>query len=331
MHLFPRLAVCLLIVLYGGIASAAPAGLERIREQIEQGRIAPAAAQVDAYLARHPRNRRARFLRGLLLAKQGKTRAATEVFSRLAREYPDLPEPRNNLAVLYAARGEYEKARDALVRAINTNRSYATAQKNLREVYAKLAGIAYDKALRVPGRDGADPTKLALVGDLFSIVKVRSPGLKSPALAVAREKRPNAMAQKETPAAAAPAPARTPAPPAPEPIPKSEVLATVNAWAAAWSRQDVAGYLGFYSTRFSPPDGLSRSRWEVQRYQRIRVPRFIRVKVERARVEPARDGRARVTFLQVYRSSRYRDRVHKRLLLRRAGGGWKIDRESTRP
>ena len=47
-----------------------------------------------------------------------------------------------DLAVLYAGRGEYEKARESLEMAIRTHPSYATAHENLGDVYAKLASQA---------------------------------------------------------------------------------------------------------------------------------------------------------------------------------------------
>jgi len=47
---------------------------------------------------------------------------------------PELPEPYNNLAVLYAARGDHDGARDALLRAISTHPSYATAHENLGDI-----------------------------------------------------------------------------------------------------------------------------------------------------------------------------------------------------
>jgi tetratricopeptide (TPR) repeat protein len=40
------------------------------------------------------------------------------VFTKLTDDYPELPEPYNNLAVLYAAAGQYDKARAALEMAI---------------------------------------------------------------------------------------------------------------------------------------------------------------------------------------------------------------------
>jgi tetratricopeptide (TPR) repeat protein len=65
--------------------------------------------------------------------------------------------------VLYAANGQYDKARTTLDMAIRTNPTYATALENLGDIYAKLASQAYDKALQIdPGSNVPQP-KLTLV------------------------------------------------------------------------------------------------------------------------------------------------------------------------
>ena len=62
-------------------------------------------------------------------------------------DFPELPEPRNNLAVLYAQKGEYALARDELERAVQTAPDYAVAHENLGDVYARLAEAEYEKTV----------------------------------------------------------------------------------------------------------------------------------------------------------------------------------------
>ncbi len=112
-------------------------------------------------MARYPDHTDARFLKGLLLVQEGHTQEAIEVFTALAGDYPDLPEPHNNLAVLYAADGDYEKVRESLMVAINTHPSYATAHENLGDLYAKMAA-AYDGALSLDQDNRAAQAKLAI-------------------------------------------------------------------------------------------------------------------------------------------------------------------------
>ena len=110
---------------------------------VRAGQYEQALQRADAYLATRPRNvPQMRFLKGLILTEQGKTNDAITMFVRLSEDYPELPEPYNNLAVLYASQGQFEKARAALEMAIRTHPSYATAHENLGDVYAKLASQA---------------------------------------------------------------------------------------------------------------------------------------------------------------------------------------------
>jgi tetratricopeptide (TPR) repeat protein len=66
-----------------------------------------------------PREPQARFLKGLALADSGKADEAIATFQSVLGDYPELPEPHNNLAVLYAQKGQYGLARDELEAAIS--------------------------------------------------------------------------------------------------------------------------------------------------------------------------------------------------------------------
>ncbi len=60
-----------------------------------------------------------------------------------------MPEPYNNVAVLYASQNRFEKAREALEMATRNSRSYAIAHENLGDVYARLASEAYRQAVQL--------------------------------------------------------------------------------------------------------------------------------------------------------------------------------------
>ena len=121
---------------------------------------------MNKVLAAKPRDPQARFLKGLILTEQGNTQEAIDIFTRLTQDYPELPEPYNNLAVIYASQGQYDKARAALEQSIRTHPSYATAYENLGDVYAKLASQAYDKALQLDSSNTGAQNKLSLVREL---------------------------------------------------------------------------------------------------------------------------------------------------------------------
>src|SRR5438309_5031742 len=142
--------------------------LQDIDRLLKQSQHAQALERVNQYLSQRPKDAKGRFIKGLILVEQNKVAEAIEVFSALSRDYPEVPEPYNNLAVLYAAQGQYEKARQQLEMSIRTHPSYATAYENLGDVYTKLASQAYDKALQFDSSKSAAKNKLSLIRDLMS-------------------------------------------------------------------------------------------------------------------------------------------------------------------
>jgi outer membrane biosynthesis protein TonB len=205
-----------------------------IARLLKAGKPADALARVDQRLAANPRDPQLRFLRGVAQADSGKAADAIATFTKLTEDYPELPEPYNNLAVLYANQNQLDKSRTALEMAIRTNPSYATAHENLGDIYAKLASQAYNKALQLDAANASSvKPKLALIRDLFSAETAGKQGRSAAnAPAVVATQRPGTVAPpapapgatKTPPPAAAPAappsPAPTPAPvPAPVPAP----------------------------------------------------------------------------------------------------------------
>ena len=148
--------------------------LADVQTLVRQGNLTQATERLNAYLAKNPKDARARFLRGLVLTEQKRPADAIRVFVALTEDYPELPEPYNNLAVLYAGQGDLDKARIALEMAIRTNPSYAAAHENLGDVLLQLASQSYAKALQHEPRNASVPNKLSLIRNLLS------PPVKSP-------------------------------------------------------------------------------------------------------------------------------------------------------
>ncbi|TXC66116.1 hypothetical protein FSC37_09755 [Piscinibacter aquaticus] len=65
------------------------------------------------HIAAQPKDAAMRFQLGVMLAESGAAGEARELFERLTQDYPELPEPYNNLAALKAASGDYEGAKGA--------------------------------------------------------------------------------------------------------------------------------------------------------------------------------------------------------------------------
>ncbi|MBF8268593.1 MAG: hypothetical protein HW386_302 [Gammaproteobacteria bacterium] len=142
---------------------------EQIEGLIKQGQLDEALTLTNKSLTDDRDNVSYLFLKGLILTRQNNLDDAKKIFIRLTQEHPELPEPFNNLAVIYAEQGDFNNAREALQMAINTHPSYATAQENLGDIYAKMASKAYNQALELDQDNASAREKLLLVGDLFSI------------------------------------------------------------------------------------------------------------------------------------------------------------------
>jgi tetratricopeptide (TPR) repeat protein len=289
-------------------AAAASPGVEQAQALMNRGQFEQALEQLDRHIAAAPRDAEARFTRGLVLVRLNRNDDAARTFTELTRDFPQLPEPYNNLAVIYAQQGEYDKARAALEEALAMHPSYAVAHENLGDIYAALSAASYNRALNLDPANGGLRAKLNLVNQLDRLAD-------------------GGAATSAPAAAAAPAPTAVAAPAASDP---AAIEQAVRAWAAAWSAQDADAYLAFYADDFAPEGGLSRADWESQRRERIARPRQIRVGVGKLRVAPQGAGRAQVTFEQDYRSDTLSNQSTKVLDLAQSGGQWRIRREYSR-
>lgn len=162
-----------LVLGFGGQVSAQSDDFAQADQLQKQGQLERALERVNAYLSGRPKDARGRFLKGIILTEQKKPSEAIKVFTELTFDYPELPEPYNNLAVIHAAQGDYDQARSALESAIRVHPSYAAAHENLGDIYAQMASQAYDKAAKLDRNNKTAPIKLNLVKELFSKSGVR--------------------------------------------------------------------------------------------------------------------------------------------------------------
>ena len=359
-------ALCLGGLLLCGSFTVNADEIQEINTLVKQGKQTQALERVDVYLKTKPKDPQARFLKGLILTEQGKTNDAIGQFSSLSEDYPELPEPYNNLAVLYAGQGQYDKAKIALEMAIRTHPSYATAHENLGDIYAKMASQAYDRALKLDRNNTSTQTKLALIKDLFagngkstksSSRSAANGSAKTQAATSAATPTPDKVADASidtastvasTSVAIAAAPASAPSAPvasAPTPAPvatsestastvpadtrREEVLKTLKNWAAAWSSKNVNAYLALYAGSFTPPKGQSRRAWDAERTDRIKKPKSIQVTISDAKVSFTDDNHAVVNFRQTYRATHLSTASNKTLHLTKADGKWLIQEEHT--
>jgi hypothetical protein len=320
-HCSLHAALCCGVILLCLGLSARSDELQDASKLFKQGQRAQALAQVESYLANKPKDAQARFLKGLILTDEGKTDDAIRVFSDLTEDYPELPEPYNNLAVLYAGQGQYDKARIALEMAIRTHPSYATAHENLGDIYAKMASQAYERALQLDRGNTGTQTKLELINKLFTSDVAASKPVKPAIVAAATATAPASASELNTSA--------QPAKSAAAKDPKihnnpDEVLKTVQAWAAAWSAKDAKRYLSFYASDFKVPGGQNRSEWESFRTKRLSIPKSIHVAIDDAKVDFPGASHAIVTFRQSLKAGHYRAHDRKTLEMIKSGDRWLI-------
>ncbi len=351
------------------ISFAAPVfadNLPEVQRLIKQGQHAQALEKVESYLSSRPKDAQGRFLKGLILTEMNRSADAISVFTKLSEDYPELPEPYNNLAVLYAQQKQYDKARTALEMAIRTHPAYAIAYENLGDIYAKLASQAYDKALQFDGGNATTQNKLALIRDLITTtgktpVK-QTASAPTPAIAAAptplppaqpvAKPAPTATIIASTPGAAAPTaseikltpPAvveakptqpvvsevKTVAKPVVKDTASDDVAKALAAWASAWSRKDMKAYFATYSSEFNTPKGVSRSNWEKERTQRIGA-RSGKISVTFDEPSISINGdRATARFKQYYKARGMDSSSNKTLIFVRTGNKWLIKEENAR-
>ena len=113
-------------------------------------------------LGETPESIEARLLLGVIITRQDDLPRAIQVFEGLADDEPTIAQPWNNLAVLYAVQGMIDKARQALLRAIDLKPDHANAHRNLGDLYVYLAMEAYTNAFSLEPNNAQLRRKLQL-------------------------------------------------------------------------------------------------------------------------------------------------------------------------
>jgi len=157
-----------LAALSGALGMVHADELVEVNRLFRSGQTNEALQRADRFLATKPGDAQMRFLKGVMLTESKQEEQALEIFAKLTQDYPELAEPFNNLAVLHAAQGQYEKARVALETAVRNDPTYAVAHENLGDVYAMLASAAYGRAAALEPTSATLPPKLTLIRELLS-------------------------------------------------------------------------------------------------------------------------------------------------------------------
>ena len=122
-----------------------------------------ALRQLDARLASAPEDRKAAYLKGLILMQLRKSAEAERWFRMMQSNFPDMPQPYNALAVIYDGRGDLPAARQILQELLERHPDQHGARVNLGNIYLKLARQEFEKALKEKPDDAMIRKKLKAI------------------------------------------------------------------------------------------------------------------------------------------------------------------------
>jgi tetratricopeptide (TPR) repeat protein len=141
--------------------------LQDIDKMYRAGDVQQALRKADEAIAAQPRAAQIRFLKGVMLSDLKRHAEAIEVFAALTQDFPELPDPYNNLAVLYAGEGQLQNALTALQTALRNDPTHRAARENLGDVHLALAMQAWTAALvGSKGDDAGLQRKLKLAREI---------------------------------------------------------------------------------------------------------------------------------------------------------------------
>lgn len=146
--------------------------LQQVQKLMAAGQMKQALERADAHLVKNPRDAQMRFVRGVILSELKDRAGARDVFERLTEEFPELPEPYNNLAVIYASEGQLDRARTLLETALTVRPDYATAHENLGDIYLQMSVDAYQRAAKLQPGNRAAASKLTLTRELLAKTRI---------------------------------------------------------------------------------------------------------------------------------------------------------------
>lgn len=281
------------------------ADISKLNKLIEEKDYIEAKKIVQQLLDSDKENPQLLFIDGVLLSELGEIENAINVFVSLTKSHPTLPEPYNNLAVLYAQSGNFDLARTALEKSIKTHPSYATAHVNLGDLYTRMASESYNQALQIDKSNKNAKTKLSLIKKLFNFQPID----KNIVLAQDAKKTQsfNEVKNKE------------------EDI-NEKIFVMIDNWKNAWMSQNFDQYIGHYSDNFKNNKGMDIEKWKQFRKPRIVNKPSINIKLENIEISKNKNLFS-VSFIQIYQSGNIDSTTNKTLLIELVDNQLKIVNE----
>lgn len=281
------------------------ADISKLNKLIEEKDYIEAKKIVQQLLDSDKENPQLLFIDGVLLSELGEIENAINVFVSLTKSHPTLPEPYNNLAVLYAQSGNFDLARTALEKSIKTHPSYATAHVNLGDLYTRMASESYNQALQIDKSNKNAKTKLSLIKKLFNFQPID----KNIVLAQDAKKTQsfNEVKNKE------------------EDI-NEKIFVMIDNWKNAWMSQNFDQYIGHYSDNFKNNKGMDIEKWKQFRKPRIVNKPSINIKLNNIEISK-NNNLFSVSFIQIYQSGNIDSTTNKTLLIELVDNQLKIVNE----
>ena len=246
------------------------------------------------------------FYKGIVETNLGKKNQAIDTFRDLTERFPGLPEPFNNLAVLYAEKSQYRLAKEILEQAIKTNPSYLTAHINLGDIYTKMASEAYNKALEIDKSNNIAITKLSMITQLFNY----QPNTKNTVIDSIKTKpvvKVTKLSKEKL---------------------SQDILNSIENWKTAWENKDMKGYLSSYASNFNYPNKMTKSDWEKYRTSRIISKKIINLSLSNIQLKFGK-GKITAVFTQNYKSGNLNQTSNKTLVFIEENGDWLILEETS--
>lgn len=120
-----------------------------VNDKITAGQLPEAQALISRHLEKQPTDPQMRLMQSQIQRAQGEHEKAQATLEALTQEFPELPEPYNNLAVIYAGQQRFDNALTALNQAVRARPDYGLALENLGDVHVALARQSYRQAQAV--------------------------------------------------------------------------------------------------------------------------------------------------------------------------------------
>ncbi len=292
--------------LLSSLPSFAQNKIEEIKLLLKNGDYSHAEILINNFNGDNLNDPELLFYKGINETNLGKKNQAIDTFRDLTERFPELPEPFNNLAVLYAEKAQYRLAKEILEQAIKTNPSYLTAHINLGDIYTKMASEAYNKALEIDKSNNIAITKLSMITQLFNY----QPNTKNtvidsiktkPAVKVAK------LSKKRL---------------------SQNILNSIENWKTAWENKDMKSYLNSYASNFNYPNKMTKSDWEKYRTNRIISKKIINLSLSNIQLKFDK-GKITAVFIQNYKSGNLNQTSNKTLVFIEENGDWLILEETS--